>query len=249
MTMQVTTFQDILNALEQNPALRDQLRSHILTEELLQLPAQFVLLRADVDELKNGQTRLEEGQARIEERTQRLEEGQARVEERTQRLEEGQSRLEERQGRLEGRMDRLEGRFGNVEGNLYEQRSANRILSRVAFLGIESPQIASSNYGPVRQGFYDAMATAIQGGAISQVEYLDLTDADLIIRGRNSRHAVVEISLGPDEDDIARVVRRSDILHRSTGEEVTPMIATPHPHPAFVQEAEGRQVRVLDIPV
>ena len=220
MTMPVNTFQDILDAMEQNSVLRDQLRSYILTEELLQLPAQFVLLRADVDELKNGQVRLEEGQ----------------------------SRLEERQGRLEGRMDRLEGRFGNVEGNLYEQRSANRILARVAFLGIESPQIASSNYGPVRQGFYEAMATAIQGGAISQVEYLDLTDADLIIRGRNSHHAVVEISLGPDEDDIARVVRRSDILHRSTGEEVTPMIATPHPHPAFVQEAEGRQVRVLDIP-
>ena len=233
MTIQVNTFQDILDALEQNPALRDQLRSYILTEELLQLPAQFVLLRADVDELKNGQ-------ARLEGRMDRLEEGQTRLEGRMDRVEEGQVRLE-------GRMDRLEGRFGNVEGNLYEQRAANRILGRVGFLGIELPQIAYSHFGTVRQGFHDTMTAAIQAGKISPAEYQDLTEADLIIRGRNSRHAVVEISLGPDEDDIARAARRSDILQRSTGEEVTPMVATPAPHPAFVQEAERRQVHVLDI--
>lgn len=220
MTTRVNTFQDILDALERNPALRDQLRGYILTEELLQLPAQFVLLRADVDQLKEGQARLEDGQAR----------------------------LEERQTRLEGRMDRLEGRFGNVEGNLYEQRAANRILARVAFLGIDTPQTAYSNYIPVRQGFYDAMTAAMRGGVISEAEYLDLTDADLIVRGRNHRHAVVEISLGPDEDDISRAVRRSDILRRSTGESVIPMIATPGPHPAFVQQAERREVLVLDVP-
>ena len=214
MTTPVNTFQDILDALEQNPALRDQLRSFILTEELLQLPAQFVLLRGDVDELKTGQ-----------------------------------ARLEERQGRLEGRMDRLEGRFGNVEGNLYEQRSANRILVRVAFMGIESPRIAYSNYIPVPQGFHDAMTAAMQRGAISQAEYLDLTDADLIIRGRNRRHAVVEISLGPDADDIARAVRRTDILQRSIGEDVTPMVATPDPHPGLLEEAEKRKVQVLDVPL
>ena len=58
---------DILDALEQNPALREQLRSYILTEELLQLPAQFVLLRADVDELNSQPSpKLEEGQSRLE---------------------------------------------------------------------------------------------------------------------------------------------------------------------------------------
>ena len=145
-------------------------------------------------------------------------------------------------------MGRLEGRFGNVEGNLYEQRAANRILVRVATLGIESPRIASSNYVTVRQAFYDTLDAAMERGAISQAEYQDLAEADLVIRGRNSRHAVVEISLGPDEDDIDRAVRRSDILYRSIGEEVTPVIATPDPHPAFVREAEAKSVVVLGVP-
>ncbi len=58
MTM-IPTFEDMLEAMERNPALRDALRRHILTEELLQLPARFDRLEADVTELKAGQTRLE----------------------------------------------------------------------------------------------------------------------------------------------------------------------------------------------
>ena len=213
MTTPVNSFQDILEALEQNPALRDQLRSHILTQELLQLPAQFLLLRTDVDELKAGQARLEAGQ-----------------------------------DRLEARMGSLEGRFGNVEGHQYEQRAANRILARSARLGIERPQIAFSQTGQARQDFHDAMFTSVQTALISQDEYDDLVEADLIVRGRNRRHAVVEISLGPNEDDISRALRRSEILHRATGEHVSPMVATPDPHSAFTQEAEGRNVHVLGIP-
>ena len=220
MTTPVNTFQDILDALEQNPALRDQLRNYILTEELLQLPAQFVLLRADVDELKSGQARLEEGQAC----------------------------LQAGQVRLEARMDRLEGRFGNVEGHQYEQRAASRILVRATLLNIETPQIALAQAGQVRQDFHDAMAVAVRAGLISQDEYYDLADTDLIVRGGNRRHAVVEISLGPDEDDISRAIRRSEILQRSTGEHVTPVVAAPSPHPALVLEAERRNALVLDIP-
>ena len=55
MTTPVNSFQDILDVLEQNPELRNRLRMYMLTEELLQLPAQFLLLRKDVDELKTGQ--------------------------------------------------------------------------------------------------------------------------------------------------------------------------------------------------
>lgn len=234
MTTPVNSFQDILDALERNPALREQLRNYVLTEELRQLPAQFLLLRADVDELKAGQARLEEGQARLEERQARLEEGQAR--------------LEEEQQNLGGRMNRVEGRLGNIEGNLYEERALNRILARTSRLGIEGAQIAFSKAGQARQDFHDAMAGAVQSGVISQDEYEDLTETDLIVRGRNRRHAVVEISLGPDGDDITRALRRSEILQKATGEHVSAAIAAPDPHPALARDAEARNVHVVDIP-
>ena len=199
MTTPVNSFQDILDALERDPSLREQVRSHILTEELLQLPAQFLLLRADVDDIKS-------------------------------------------------RMNRVEGRLGNIEGNLYEQRALNRILARVYRLGIEGAHIAFSQAGQARQDFHDVMAGAVQTGAVSQDEYEDLAEADLIVRGRNRRHAVVEISLGPDGDDMTRSLRRSEILQRATGEHVSAAIAAPDPHPALAREAEERNVHVLDIP-
>lgn len=234
MTTPVNTFQDILDALEKEPALREQFRSYILTEELLQLPAQFVLLRADVDGLKSGQ-------ARLEERMDRLEEGQTGLANRMDRLEESQEGLG-------GRMDRIEGRFGNVEGQLYEQRAASRVLYRAhLMLGIERPQIAMAQAGPARQEFYDAMYEAMENGLITQEEYMDLGDADLIVRGGNRRHAVVEMSLGPDDDDISRAVRRSEILQKATGEHVVAVVVTPAPHPALIEEAERRSVHVLDI--
>ena len=38
MTTPINTFEDMLDAMERDPALRDALRRHILTDELLQMP-------------------------------------------------------------------------------------------------------------------------------------------------------------------------------------------------------------------
>ena len=51
MTIPINPFEDVLDLLERDLALRDQLRCRILTQELLQLPAQFLLLRIAMDEL------------------------------------------------------------------------------------------------------------------------------------------------------------------------------------------------------
>ena len=41
MATPINTFEDILDAMERDPALRDALRRHILTDELLQMPLRF----------------------------------------------------------------------------------------------------------------------------------------------------------------------------------------------------------------
>ena len=200
MTMPVNSLQDILSALEQNPDLRNQLRTHILTEELLQLPTQFLLLRTDMDELKT-------------------------------------------------RMNRVEGRLGNIEGNQYEENAARTAVQLASVeLGIEGPRAAFSEFDTAHPNFDQTLQAAVQSGLISREEFRDLIQADLIVYGQNRSHAVVEISLGPNRDDISRAVRRSEILQSATGEDVTPVIATPDPRPALVQEAEGRDTRVIDIP-
>ena len=50
MTTPINTFEDILDAMERDPALRDTLRRHILTDELLQMPLrleQFITEQKD----------------------------------------------------------------------------------------------------------------------------------------------------------------------------------------------------------
>ena len=142
----------------------------------------------------------------------------------------------------------MESHLDYIEQHQYEKRALNRILARSSRLGIESAHIAFSQAGQSRQDFHDAMAGAVQSGVISQDEYDDLTETDLIVRGRNRHHAVVEISLGPDGDDITRSLRRSEILQKATGEHVSAAIAAPDPHPALARDAEARNVHVVDIP-
>ena len=75
-----------------------------------------------------------------------------------------------------------------------------------------------------------------------------MLQTDLVVYGWNCRHLVVEISLEPDLDDISRAVRRSEILHRATGTQITAVVVTPDPHREFIQEAESKNVTVLAIP-
>ena len=65
MTTPINTFEDILNALERDPALREALRRHILTDELLQMPLRLERIEEDTTGLKKGQDRLEDICARM----------------------------------------------------------------------------------------------------------------------------------------------------------------------------------------
>ncbi len=215
MTTPVNTFQDILSALEQNPDLRNQLRTYILTEELLQLPAQFLLLREDFSLLR-----------------------------------EDFSLLREDVDELKTRMNRVEGRLGNIEGILYEQNAVHAAVQLASVeLGIEGPRVAFSKFDTAHPNFNQALQSAVQSGLISREQFRDLIRADLIVYGQSGRHAVVEVSLGPNEDDILRALRRAEILHAATGDQVTPVIATPDPHAVFVQQAEEMHAQVLGISV
>ena len=118
--------------------------------------------------------------------------------------------------------------LGNMEGRDYEETAVRQVTLLASIeLGIHGPNIVLSKFGPPHPNFTTAMHAAIDTGLISPDEYRDLIRANLIIYGQNHHHAVVETSLGPD--DIDRVLRRSGILHTTTGEDVVPVIATPHP--------------------
>ena len=271
----INTFEDLLQALEQNPTLREAMRRHIMTEEVMQLPARVfrleelvariatqleeltnVLTRfteqtnqrldkveTDVTELKEGQARLEagqarletdvaglkEGQARLEARTERLEAGQARLETDVTSLKEGQARLEDSQARLETRMDRLEtgqirmsGQLSHLLGSDYQShvaRLARRWLKR--HFQITNADILWVSTTSEKQDLLDLLDQAVESGAISDHESEDMERTDIVIRGSypdgNPAHVVIEASLTVQESDIRRAADRAAILEKAVG--------------------------------
>lgn len=108
MAFTVEHFRDLLRLLQEHPEWRAQLRQHVLTDEILELPALVRQLAEQVQALAAAQ-------ARAEERLARLEEGQARLEQAMAQLAEAQTRSEERLANVEERLVRVEERLVGVE--------------------------------------------------------------------------------------------------------------------------------------
>ena len=208
MTTPINSFQDILDAMERDPALRDALRRHILTDELLQVPARLERVEGDVAAIKEDVAVLKKGQVR-------LEEGQAR-------LEEGQARLEERQARLEERVDRIGGDVSRLTGSDYESHVAgliHRFLRREK--GISATVFSTQREKSALRALLDEAETQ---GLIQAWETDDLDHADLVLTtaGGPADYLLAEVSITIQQDDVDRAEARAGLLARATGRSVTP---------------------------
>ena len=233
MTTPINTFQDILDAMARNPQLAEQLRRHVLTGELLAMPAGLEALRAAVGESGEGRESLGNRLGKVE---SGLDEVNGSVKE-----------LNTRTDDLGATTRLLEGRSGNIDGDLYEERIIQQAIPRAHDLGVERARVAFAKKGLAPHQFHDMMSAAVANGSITQDEYIDLANTDLILRGANGRHAVCEVSTGPDQDDLARAIRRAAVLSRATGETVKPAVIAPAPTNEFRQQAEKRGVAVMAI--
>ncbi len=233
MTTPINTFQDILDAMARDPQLAEQLRQHVLTRELLAMPAGLEALRAAVGEPGEGSGSLGDRLGQVE---SGLEEVKVSVDD-----------LSTRTGDLRAATRLLESRSGNIDGDLYEERIIQQAIPRAHHLGVERARVAFAKKGLAPHQFHDAMSAAVANGSITQDEYTDLANTDLILRGTNGQHAVCEVSTGPDQEDLVRAIRRAAVLSRATGETVKPAVIAPAPTQEFRQQAENRGVAVMTI--
>ena len=218
--MTINNFDDILRAMEQDPALRDAMRRHILTEELLQLPAQVTRLETSVDRLETSVDRLETWN-RLETRMDNLEAGQEELKGRMDKLEDGQSRLEAGQEELKGRVSTMAGRLGAIVGSDYEARSlrvAPRKLRQV--MGIRNATLILAARQTPLKDILPVLDRAMTSGKITEAEAEDLENVDLAFTGEdpsgNTVQAAIEASITISLEDIRRAIRRAEILERAT---------------------------------
>ena len=228
----IVTFQDILDAIAQNPELKEEMRRHLQDEELRNLPQTVALLAQNLQEL----TAI----------VQAMAERQARMEGDIAELKDGQTRMEERQTQMEGTLNRL-------SGTDYERRIA-RSLRRNSqrYFGISSAQLLHSVILPNNNPLPDLLDQACDAGAITAEEASQAERVDLVIVGHDSddgiRYAVIEASVNVDRSDVTRALARSQIVARATGHEAVPAVAGAAIPDAVRQYAADQGVTAVVIP-
>ena len=120
----IDTFQDILNALERHPPLREALRLHLLGEEFLRLPEIVANLAATVEQILGVITAMSERQARTEADVAELKEGQAALTTRVANLEETAAETQGAVARLEETVAETQSAVARLEETVAETQGA-----------------------------------------------------------------------------------------------------------------------------
>ena len=222
----IDNIADLVRILKEQPEWADTIRSILLTEELLNLPARF----AEFVQLTQESNRL------INERL-------TQIDTRVDHLETAQTETNQQLTQLNTRMNRMEGRFSNLEGSDYERKVRYGALHRAQVrFGLDNAYLALTQNDPSAPQLNSMIANAIKNGFISQEQCEDLYEADIIISDQGNRHVVMEVSLTADLDDIVRVNRRAGVLRAVTGGAVIPVVITANLNDAQRDQAAAEEV-------
>ena len=247
MTTPIDTFEDILAAMERKPELRDAMRRHVLSEELLQLPAVVAELartvheilhaisiinqrqermESDITDLKAGQAKLEAGQAKLEAGQTKLEAGQTKLEAGQAKMESDITDLKAGYARLEAGQTRMQGQLNGLTGTAYERKVAKRSRRAVRrHLDIRRAELLHSISNPDNRHLAHLLDQAADDGRISDEQADELDEADLILLGRTADdepiYVVAEVSLTCDDHDVDRAASRARILREASGGSAT----------------------------
>ena len=208
MTTPINDFQDILDAMERNPALRDALRRHILTDELLQMPVRLERIEEDIGTIKGDVATLKED-------VSTLKEGQARLEGDVGILKEDVSTLREDVARIGGNVSNLMGSDYESHVATYIHRSLRRELK------INATVLSTQKK---RQPLIELLDRAEGQGNITPEDNDKLNDVDIVLTVDDSDEYILgEISITVQQDDVRRATEWAAILAKATGSRVTPV--------------------------
>ena len=236
MTSPINDFQDILDAMERDPALRDALRRHILTEELLQVPARLERIEGDIAILKESSSRMEGDIAILKESSSRMEGDIAILKESSSRMEGDITILKEDVSRIGGDVSRL-------RGTDYESHVAtyvHRFLRRNS--GINARVFSTQRDRSALTGILDE---AEARGFIEARETDELDRADLVLTADGpTDYLLAEVSITIQQDDVDRATERARLLAKATTRTVTPLAIGAREEP----DLRRGQVQVVLIP-
>lgn len=237
----ITTFEDLLAILEQNPQLRSALRNHILDEELKQLPAivrrnqelleQFIQQQAEITaNLQAGIDKLNDTLNRFMESTNAMLAAHA-----------------ERMARLETDVAVLKTDVGWLKGHI-TPTIARRMLGKIA----EVTQCRRPRWLEEHE-IIDISDDADTGG-VPDNELESFRAIDLVMRGIDktsptgeTQYVVIECSATVAANDVTRARRNADYLAQFTGVASRAVVIGTEIPPTIANLAQGESVHCIAI--
>ncbi len=197
----INSEEDFLRALDENPQWREAVRSRLLGEELMQLPARF---NTFVERTESFMRRTEEFIVRM------------------QRFVEQQSAINER---MIQRMDRLEGDFSGFKGEYPRLLAVRDAQGMAQDMGLEYVRTLSMD--DLAQLARDALDSDSLRERRDQLR--SFRRADLIIETRDgtaTKYVAIEISFTADHRETDRAERNAELLTEFTGQAAIPAVAS-----------------------
>jgi hypothetical protein len=232
----VEDFHDLIELLAQRPDWRAELRRHVLSDDLIELPT---LVRQLADSLTRTEAlvrQLVEAQTRTETRFDRIDGRLDSVDQRFDRIDGRLDSVDQRFDRIDGRLDQMDQRFDSMDQRFDRMDDRLGTLDGRS-LEIEYERRAPSYFGPIasrlrvvqKVRLADLLDDAIDEGRITWDERNEILLADLVITGRRRTdgqdvYLLAEISVGVRPHDVERAAERADFLAK-LGKPVVPLVA------------------------
>ena len=242
---------EIIEEMDQDPALADALRERILGQQfteaiqsMLNSNTEMMTRQAELGEIVRDAMKAVTGSVvEIAGALQTMSSDIGRLEARADRTE-IQSR--EEQGRIGDELNALQGTLDNVAGSGYEMKVASNLRSLLRqHLGLRNTRILKGPNREPDEEFTEVLERAQQTGLIGEEELGAALLLDVIARVNTpegqTQYAAVEVSITVNPSDVARAEERAGTITAATGTVTTAVvIGTSADERAATMVAEGR---------
>ena len=228
----INDISDFARIIREQPEWADTIRSLLLGKELLELPAKFAefvdltsqnfqLVYQRLEGLESDMVEIKSDMAVVKEKVSGLEISVSGLEISVSGLETGMSSLRTDMNLVKGRLD-------NAVGAYYELKVTRRIGGVVGSAFRRVRVLKGLPVGPNSE-FIDLVEDAEDNGVITEEQYLQIQQLDLILTGRRKIdgaevYIAVEVSVTIGDSDITRAARRAEILATVVGQPTIPAV-------------------------
>ena len=238
----INDISDLARIIREQPEWADTIRSLLLSKELLELPVRF----AEFVELTSRNFQL------VYQRLEHIETDIAEVKTRVSSLETDVSSIRSDVSGIRTDLNFVRGRLDNAVGANYEWKVA-RSIGGVVGSSFRRVRLLKGNFFGPDPDFMDIVEDAEDNGVITDEQYLQIQQLDVILTGRRKTdgtqvYIAGEISITIGDSDISRAAERAEILSAALGQPVEAVVIGSQIDDARTALASARNVSVFLAP-